>query len=86
MFRAIRLASTCRPTIEIYREGMSLQVYKHGAHPTQLPTRFTLMGIAPDGVDAISATVDKRNRKIPVVSNGFMAEANAPIEIVALSR
>jgi hypothetical protein len=85
MFRAVRMASTCTPTVDAYRRGMLLQTYKT-VSPGGRPIQFAALGIVPDGVRSVAATVGGEPRSIPVIENAFADVAKAPIRIVDLNR
>jgi hypothetical protein len=85
MFRAVRMASTCSPTVDVYRRGMLLQTYKT-ASPGGRPIQFAALGIVPDGVRSVAATVEGEPRNIPVVDNAFADVAKTPIRIIDLNR
>jgi hypothetical protein len=81
MFRETRPAFACRPATTAYRRGITLELYRTTQASSHRPTRFTVIGVAPDGVRTISARVGNRPLIIPVHNNTFDAQASRPIDL-----
>jgi hypothetical protein len=82
MVRAANAAVACNTMARAYRQGLLLEVSKLDKAHGRRPTKFTVLGIAPDGVKSIAAQVGKRRRRIAVIHNAFSAEARTPINVV----
>lgn len=81
MFRELHMAASCTTRAQAFRHGIVLQTYQLNKVGGE-PTTFTAIGIAPDGVRAISMRVGDRRMKVPVVNNTYWAEASKPISVV----
>lgn len=81
MFRQLHLAASCTTRSQAFRHGIVLQIYKLNRVGGE-PTTFTAIGIAPDGVQAISMRAGDRRMKVPVVNNTYWAEASKPISVI----
>jgi hypothetical protein len=77
IFRAVKMAASCSPAPLAFHRGIVLELFKldEAGHPT----RFTALGIAPDGVESMVGEIGKTRRKIPVVGNAYFTEARDPI-------
>lgn len=75
----VKPATSCNSTADVARGGLWLEVYALNARHE--PTHFLVLGIAPDGVDAVRATIGQTSVSIPVVDNIFARRAEAPITI-----
>lgn len=81
VFRATRIAAACTSKARAYRSGILLEVYrlnKPGGHPT----RFTAIGLMPDGVRSVTVRMGKLRKQLPVIRNAYIAEAPRPITLL----
>lgn len=80
-----RAVAACVPTAEMVRNGLALGIVKH---PSKPPHAFLLIGIAPDRVRAVRATVGvgvgAATRTIPVRNNAYAIRARVPILVEGL--
>ncbi len=85
MVQASRAAVACASEVEMVRNGLALGIVEH---PSKPPHSFLVLGIAPDRVRAIRATVgvgaDAMLRTVPVRNNAYAIRARVPIGVEEL--
>jgi hypothetical protein len=85
LFQTVPVAAACKPTGQAYRDGLVLQLYKLSSPRTSRSTRFTSLGIIPDGVKQIPVKIGRRWTTAPVEHNVFFIASTRPIGVPPLS-
>jgi hypothetical protein len=82
MFRAAKLASSCKTIVQVYRHGIVLQTYKwdRGGGEDK-PTAFASFGIVPDGIRRVPVKIGDRWTTVGVVDNTFFIGSRQTIGI-----
>jgi Flp pilus assembly protein CpaB len=86
IFREGLPASSCRTSFDARREGIWLETYSTSkAHPG-VPTGFLALGVVPEGVRAVSVTINGSRALLPVEGGVWAKRARVPIKIQRLVR
>jgi hypothetical protein len=78
-------ASACAGIASVTRHGLILGTFKPPARPSEAPTDFQLLGIAPDGVETAHLKVGRVTHAVAVRRGAYALRANSPITVVGLS-
>lgn len=85
LFQAIPAAAACKTTAQAYRDGLVLQLYRLHSVGDGRPTRFTSVGVIPDGVKRIPVKIGRHWAFVPVAHNVFSLASSQPIGVPSLS-
>lgn len=86
MFRDKTGTSSCATTIETRRRGAVLAFYRTSSKLDHRPSSFTLLGIAPNSVEAVSLRAGRKSRTIRVQNHLFAMRSNKPVRVSGLIR
>jgi hypothetical protein len=81
---ARRGAVACDTLRPVLRRGLALSTFRAPKKPHEELTDFVLVGIAPDGVRAVTLLVGTKQQHRTVHNNVYAAASDAPITVIGL--
>ena len=75
-------ATACDTSVNAWKKGLLLEVYKAGKSPARRPTGFRAIGVVPNWAGAVEAKIRGKTKITQTLSGAYEIRAPVPIKSI----